>query len=147
MRSTTRISRRAAVTAATVIAVVLAPVSSAGAREKAAPGGGVRFVAPNGDDRNPGTRERPWRTLGKAVDALGPGQTAYLRAGEYADATSGSCNHGYNAVSWSRSGTQRKPITIAGAPGEEHRVVVKTLVNMHGAWLRLRNLVLDRNSA
>lgn len=137
--------------AAIVFVLVLAPVASpgspAGATTKAGAGGGARFVSPDGDDRAPGTRERPWRTIGKAVAALGPGQTAYLRAGVYVEATSGPCGSAYNAINWNRSGTHSAPITIAGAPGEEKRVVVKTLINVRGAWLRLRDLVLDRNTA
>ncbi len=41
------------------------------------------YVAPNGDDRNPGTRMQPWQTIGKANDSVRPGDVVYLRAGRY----------------------------------------------------------------
>jgi len=41
------------------------------------------FVAPTGDDDNPGTPAKPYRTLAHAVDAAPDGATIVLRAGEY----------------------------------------------------------------
>ena len=42
------------------------------------------FVAPDGNDNNPGTIERPWKTWGKAFNAsLRPGDTVYFRGGVY----------------------------------------------------------------
>jgi hypothetical protein len=41
------------------------------------------FVSPRGDDRDPGTRERPWATLGRAVEGLGPGDRLEIRRGTY----------------------------------------------------------------
>ncbi len=40
----------------------------------------VFFVSPGGDDTNPGTKAKPWRTLAHAAKASG---TVYLMAGEY----------------------------------------------------------------
>ena len=47
-------------------------------------GGGGRafYVSPDGDDDNPGTVERPWRTMSR-VNELRPGDTLYLRGGVY----------------------------------------------------------------
>lgn len=43
------------------------------------------YVAPDGDDNNPGTLEKPWRTIQKAADTLLAGDTVYLRQGVYAE--------------------------------------------------------------
>lgn len=41
------------------------------------------FVSPTGKDSNPGTRQRPMRSIQKAVDKLAPGKTVTLLAGVY----------------------------------------------------------------
>lgn len=107
----------------------------------------ARYVSPAGSDSFPGTKRRPWRTIGKAMRSLRAGQTAYVRAGEYVEQTGGPCGSAHNALNWTASGTAKAPITIAGYPGEQDRVVVRTMINIHGSRLRLRNLALDRNTA
>jgi hypothetical protein len=73
---------------------------------------GVTFyVAQNGRDSNPGTRQRPWRTVQRALDRLRPGQRALVRRGTYAQ------DHVIE-----RAGTALAPITLAAYPGE--RVVL-----------------------
>ncbi len=52
------------------------------------------FVAPGGDDRNPGTIERPFATLYKALEWVRPGDTVNLRGGTY-----------QAMVNWNKSGT------------------------------------------
>lgn len=42
------------------------------------------YLAPTGDDDNPGTMEAPFFTLVRAWEAIGPGDTLYLRGGTYA---------------------------------------------------------------
>ncbi len=44
---------------------------------------GQWFVAPNGADGNPGTREKPFATVMQAQKAVSPGDTVYLRGGTY----------------------------------------------------------------
>ncbi|MCA9407129.1 MAG: right-handed parallel beta-helix repeat-containing protein [Candidatus Omnitrophica bacterium] len=39
------------------------------------------FVAMNGDDANPGTFDKPFKTLNKAVNVVKPGETIFLRNG------------------------------------------------------------------
>ena len=41
------------------------------------------YVAPGGDDSNPGTLAEPWETIQHAADTLSPGDTVYVRAGVY----------------------------------------------------------------
>jgi hypothetical protein len=41
------------------------------------------YVAPTGDDAQPGTILEPWRTIQKAANTLTAGETVYIRAGTY----------------------------------------------------------------
>jgi hypothetical protein len=123
----------------------LMTASTSACSTEPAPSGSVFYVSPSGSDANPGTLAAPWRTLAKAMATLTAGQTAYLRAGTYQEATNVSCSSSYNALTWSRSGTASAPITIAGYPGEEHQVVVKTKLILSGSYLRLVGLVVDKN--
>ena len=41
------------------------------------------YIAPNGNDANPGTKARPFATVQKAQDAIEPGDTVYIRGGIY----------------------------------------------------------------
>ncbi len=68
-----------------------------------------------GSDSNPGSVDQPWLTIRKAVETVSPGETIYIRGGEYIVPFSG----------WSfiRSGTDTQPITVSNYPGEQ--VVLK----------------------
>ncbi|MDP6361167.1 MAG: hypothetical protein QF473_39000 [Planctomycetota bacterium] len=66
------------------------------------------YLAPDGKDTNPGTREAPWQTLAKANTALQSGDTAVLLPGEYV-----------GAIVPARSGKPGAPITYrAAVPGQ-----------------------------
>jgi hypothetical protein len=70
--------------------------------------GTIYFVdAAKGDDKNDGSKAKPWKTIQHGVRRLKPGETLYLRGGTY-----------YEKVVLSRSGTAEAPITIAAYPGE-----------------------------
>lgn len=71
------------------------------------PQGGPYYVAPTGDDSNPGTPEKPWRTIQKAADTLVAGETVYIRSGVYEE-----------RVLPQNSGSAGRPITYAAYPGE-----------------------------
>ncbi|NQT40802.1 MAG: sugar isomerase, partial [Planctomycetes bacterium] len=44
--------------------------------------GGAEFhVAPDGDDVNPGTLEKPFRTIQQAADTYRPGDTCFVQGG------------------------------------------------------------------
>lgn len=73
----------------------------------AAPGGPVRYVAPNGNDNNAGTQAAPWKTIGQAVSVANPGDTIQVGAGTYRE-----------VVVVRRSGQPGLPITIQSQPGE-----------------------------
>lgn len=65
------------------------------------------FVSPKGRDSNRGTLMSPWKTLGKALRSIRPGDTVYLRNGVYSE-----------RVDIEVSGTPRGPITIANYRNE-----------------------------
>jgi len=62
------------------------------------------YVAPGGSDSNPGSPDSPFRTLQKAADVAGAGDTVVVRPGTY---TGGS-----RIVSLNRSGAAGRPITF-----------------------------------
>ncbi len=85
------------------------PTARGGRPDKAVIEGRAFFVAPNGRDDNPGSLERPFKTIRKGLSVLRPGDTLYLRAGRYHEAIEIS---GLQA-------TAQKPITIAAYKGEQ----------------------------
>jgi hypothetical protein len=67
----------------------------------------IYYVAPTGNDANPGSLAYPWRTIQKAADTLVAGDTVYIRAGVYSE-----------RVVPQNSGSAGQPITYAAYPGE-----------------------------
>jgi len=142
---------RLGLTATVLVAVVGAgcggPSASETARDGGAPAlprplpassGRTFYVSPRGSDHNPGTSARPWRTIGKALSMLAPGQRALVRAGLYTE-----------SLIATRSGTAKAPITIANAPGE--RPILRPapgaaaypLEVWNAAYLRFSGLVIE----
>lgn len=64
------------------------------------------YVSPAGDDGNPGTEGRPWRTIQRAADALSVGGAVHLGPGTYNE-----------RVVLSNSGQEGTPLVFVGAPG------------------------------
>ena len=69
------------------------------------------FVAPGGDNANPGTQAKPLATLQAGVSRLQPGDTLLIRAGTYRE-----------TVVFPRSGTAEKPIALK--PYHDEKVVI-----------------------
>ncbi len=68
----------------------------------AGPAGAASYYAsPNGNDSNPGTSARPWKTLQPAKKALKPGDTLFLADGQYA-----------GGIKFATSGTRERPIVF-----------------------------------
>ncbi|MFH1567786.1 MAG: hypothetical protein ABIL09_07275, partial [Gemmatimonadota bacterium] len=65
------------------------------------------IVSPQGDDADPGTAARPFRTLARAAAALGPGDTCLVGGGAYRE-----------VLRPPRSGGPGRPITFRARPGE-----------------------------
>lgn len=81
----------------------------------------VFYVSPLGDDHSPGTRARPWLTLGRATRALRPGHTLELLNGEYTRDTTGLLE--VDCAGPERSGRPDAPITIRAE--NERRAAVR----------------------
>lgn len=81
------------------------------------------FVAPSGDDGNPGTLDKPFRTIGKAAGVMLAGDTCWLRAGTYRE-----------AVRPANSGVAGKPIRFAAYKDEA--VTVSGADLLTGPWTR-----------
>ncbi|MBA2715210.1 MAG: right-handed parallel beta-helix repeat-containing protein [Rubrobacteraceae bacterium] len=64
-------------------------------------------TADDGSDANPGTRERPWKTITKAAQTLTQGQVAYVHGGTY-----------YERITTTNPGSSSAPIWLMEAPGE-----------------------------
>lgn len=92
-----------------------------------APSGPAVYVSPSGSDAGNGSLGAPWRTVAQALSAVVPGQTIYLRAGDYPE-----------WVTASRSGTATAPITIASYPGE--RATVTGRFKIAASWMTISNL-------
>ena len=65
------------------------------------------YVSPKGNDVSPGTKARPWATLGKACATVGPGDTVYLGTGTYRQ-----------TLRPGKSGEAGKPVRFVTLPGE-----------------------------
>ncbi|MEU4741930.1 right-handed parallel beta-helix repeat-containing protein [Actinosynnema sp. NPDC023658] len=100
------------------VAIRLSPTTSAGlpnvdyldfTQDDTPPAAGALYVAPDGNDANPGTPAAPLRTVQRGVDLVQPGGTVYLRAGTYAPSTN---------VQLLKDGTASQPITLRNYNGE-----------------------------
>jgi hypothetical protein len=69
--------------------------------------GRAYVVATNGSDRNPGTTQRPLRTIQEGLDRLSPGQRVLVRRGRYTE-----------NLDLTRSGKASAPITLRNYQGE-----------------------------
>ena len=67
--------------------------------QKFAPSVNDYYVAPTGDDGNPGTIDQPWRTIQHAADTMVAGDTVWIREGIYHEQVctvcSGNATDGY----------------------------------------------------
>ena len=82
--------------------LLLAGIMALGAM--AAPEGHSYYVSPNGLDTNAGTQAAPWKTVQKAADSVGPGDTVYIAEGLYPE-----------SVLVRKSGEEGRPITFRNA--------------------------------
>jgi len=109
--------------AAVPIILLLATGACGGGKTPTSPTDGRRattfYVSLTGSDGNVGTLEAPWRTLRSAVAKLQPGDTLYIRGGDYntaADTIDSQTGTVPSGTSWSNA------ITIAGYNGEPVRL-------------------------
>jgi parallel beta-helix repeat protein len=84
----------------------------------------IFYVAINGNDLNPGTETKPWRTIQKAADTLMPGDTVLIRQGVYGE-----------KVTPARSGTEGDYITYRNYGSEQ--VAIDAQKNGKDACIRV----------
>jgi hypothetical protein len=103
--------------------------------------GASYYVATDGSDDNPGTETRPFRTLGKGVSVLSPGDVLYIRGGTYKE-----------EVTISTRGTPDQPVLVSAYPGE-HPVIDgagvssgEYLVHLRGSYITVQGLEI-KNAA
>jgi len=68
---------------------------------------------PQASDENPGTEEKPFKSISRAVKELKPGDVVLIKAGKYRE-----------SVTIQANGTPEKPIVIQAYPGHEGKVIV-----------------------
>lgn len=84
------------------------------------------YVSPDGNDSNVGSSDRPFLTLLQAVKRVKPGQTIYMRGGEYRNSEYGqdwASRTRSNLAQISTSGTASDPITLRPLGNEYVRLV------------------------
>jgi hypothetical protein len=86
----------------------------------------LRYVSPSGNDRNPGTLNRPWRTLGNALHRIYIGQVLFVRGGEYHENIDHIRLH---------AGSAGRPITVLAYPGESPVLVGSVSLRRPAYWL------------
>jgi hypothetical protein len=82
------------------------------------------YVAPNGSNSNPGSKEQPFATIQRAQDAVEPGDTVFIRGGTYLMPADGiaayELSNVYACVTrLTKSGTSAKRIHYFAYPGEQ----------------------------
>ena len=90
-----------------------APVSSG---PKVSSGDADYYVSPNGSDSNSGSKSSPFKTLYKVSQVVKPGDTVFLRGGEYKGKY--QSYFGYDRSPFKTDGKKGSPITIMSYPGE-----------------------------
>lgn len=83
----------------------------------------VDQAAPGAADTNPGTEEEPFRTVQRAADVAGPGDTIYVMAGEYNE-----------RVTVRTSGVAGKPVAFVAKP--RHLALVNGF-DLEGTYIRV----------
>lgn len=110
------------------------------------------YVAPNGSDANPGTKEQPFLTLQKAQSFVSPGDTVYVRGGTYI--MQESQIHSYTQIQayvtlLDKNGSEGKRIHYWAYPGErpvfDFTNVKPAGYRVHafevtGSWLHIKGL-------
>lgn len=95
---------------------------------KVVPTGKNYYVSTKGNDRNPGTIEKPFRRIQRFADLAEPGDTCYVREGTYRE-----------TVRPKRGGKQRNPIVYVAYPGE--KVVLSGTEPITGKWSVYRDSI------
>ncbi len=120
-----------------------APPPASGPSQPSAPAR-TFYVAPHGDNRNPGTRDRPWATPGYGSRQLAPGDTLIILGGRYTLSE-------YDAdIITPPAGAADAWITIRGEEGNRPvlagRDNLLTAINLSGVqYVRVENLEITHD--
>jgi hypothetical protein len=88
------------------------------------------YVSTSGNDANPGTQSAPWRTLQRAADVAGPGDTVIVKPGSYVGAK------------FSRSGASGSSIRFLADPGVVVAAPGPRNSNGDNLWVRNASYIL-----
>lgn len=96
--------------------------------------GRTYYVAPAGDDANPGTITLPWGTWQKAFNTAQAGDTVWFRGGTWypTSAANGGATTTINPPNFGNSGTAQKPICFFSYPGETPILDCKYIYSHNG---------------
>ena len=72
------------------------------------------FVSPDGSDFNPGTEDKPWRSLDKVANHLSAGDTAVFENGEYYE---------QDVVTFKNSGKEGSPIVVKSRDKHKAKII------------------------
>lgn len=109
--------------------ILVAACSDTGGTGPVQGNGIAYYVSPSGNDSGAGTAADPWKTLGKATQTVGSGDTVMVRAGTYNE-----------LVVPVNSGTSDSPIVYMAYPGEAP-VIDGTGVAIPAGWGGLFTLI------
>lgn len=87
------------------------------------------YVATTGSDSNPGTKEKPWRTVAMAVNTMVAGDTTYVRGGTYSE----------GEIRFRRTGSQSAHLKLLDYPGESP--IIECIASTH-----LHRIILEHGS-
>lgn len=91
------------------------------------------YVAPDGDDANPGTQDAPWATINYAITATGAGDCVLVRGGDYEEG-------GEIWVREGQGGSAEARWSLEAYPGETP--VLHTRLILQGDHIRARGLTM-----
>lgn len=111
--------------------------------------GAEYYLSPDGRDDDPGTRQRPWKTLEKANAALEPGDTVILTGGEYEGVVEPARSGREGGAITYRSEPSRAAVVLGGRSRDDHWTCVRLVEREHvviegmkllprrGGWMKL----------
>jgi len=99
------------------------------------------FVAPDGDDSNPGTIDLPFKTLEKAVSVSGPDSLIYMRGGVYYDSTTISLNKSGTGGHYIRIWAYQDEVPVIDFSGQPVSTSSRGIKISHNYWY-LKGLVI-----
>jgi len=102
------------------------------------------YVSTGGSDSNPGTSDRPWRTIQKAANTMVAGDTVIVRAGDYAERVQVSRSGSSGAqITFQAEGT----VTMRGFTVRGHYTTIRgfDISNTPNAWADGQGIFVQAN--